>query len=206
MTRFESTPDVQAQKTAIRREIRKLRNQINSQESLDAGESLTRHLASMPQYQNAQSVACFLSFDGEINTSPLISMLHQDKKVCLLPYLRPSKPNRLWFLPFAKGDRLINNRLGIPEVSKGINFAHRISTIDLLLMPLVAFDSDGNRLGMGGGFYDATLSHLLEPDFRHRRPLCLGIAFERQKVEHLPKEPWDFPLDGVITEKEIYRF
>lgn len=206
MMKFQSKPEVQAQKSVIRQKVRKLRNQISPRESLVAGEHLCEHLVSMKQYRDAHSVACFLSFDGEINTAPLISALHQDNKICLLPYLRPSKPNKLWFMPYGKGDRLLKNRLGIPEVSKPINYAHRISTIDLLLMPLVAFDIKGNRLGMGGGFYDATLSHILEPGFIHRRPQCYGIAFERQKMEDLPNEPWDFPLDGAITENTIYRF
>ncbi|MCW8879779.1 MAG: 5-formyltetrahydrofolate cyclo-ligase [Kangiellaceae bacterium] len=206
MTQFEPAPEIQAQKREIRQTVRQLRNQISQQESTQAGNNLCEHLLSMREYPKAKSVACFLSFDGEINTGPLISKLHQDNKICLLPYLRPSKPNRLWFMPYEKGDKLIRNRLGISEVCKPVNSSHRISTIDLLLMPLVAFDINGNRLGMGGGFYDASLCHLLDPEFKHQRPLCLGIAFERQKLNRLPKEPWDFPLDGVITENKIYRF
>ena len=77
--------------------------------------------------------------------------------------------------------------------------------LDLILLPLVGFDLKGNRLGMGGGYYDRTLSYL-----RHRRfwikPRLVGVAHECQKVDSLIARPWDIPLDAVVTETAFYRF
>lgn len=77
--------------------------------------------------------------------------------------------------------------------------------LDLIILPLVAFDLSGNRLGMGGGFYDRTLS------FKHQRchwkgPKLIGIAHELQRVDLLPVNDWDIPLDAVITEQKLYQF
>ena len=193
-------------KKKIRQQIRNARQSISTQKSQACGIAVSEQLKELSLFQHAKSVACFLSFDGEIDTKPIIALIHSSSKDCLLPYLRPSKPNRLWFMPYAKNDELVNNRYGIPEVNKPIHLAKRISSIDLLLMPLVAFDTRGNRLGMGGGFYDATLSHLTEPAYKDRRPTCIGIAFEKQCVKEVPSDSWDYPIDAVITEKSLYRF
>jgi 5-formyltetrahydrofolate cyclo-ligase len=71
-----------------------------------------------------------------------------------------------------------------------------------MLLPLVAFDKNGNRIGMGGGFYDHTLAYL---NIRKvwRKPKLIGLAHELQKVKQLQSNPWDIPLDGVVTEKEF---
>lgn len=75
-------------------------------------------------------------------------------------------------------------------------------TPDVLIVPLVAFDDDGNRLGYGGGFYDRTLQAL-----RQSRPVVvIGLAFEAQRAEALPLEPTDQPLDFIVTEEKIRRF
>jgi 5-formyltetrahydrofolate cyclo-ligase len=75
--------------------------------------------------------------------------------------------------------------------------------LDLVLMPLVGFDADGNRLGMGAGFYDRKFAFL-----RHRRawrrPLLLGIAFDAQRVERFDAALHDVPLWGVVTERAVY--
>lgn len=95
------------------------------------------------------------------------------------------------------------NRFGIPEPAGTTVF--RARQLDLLLMPLVGFDTAGHRLGMGGGFYDATLAYMRQR--RHwRKPRLIGVAFECQRVTALPHDPWDMPLDAVLTEKRLYRF
>ena len=102
-----------------------------------------------------------------------------------------------------RNTRMAPNRFGIPEPIDAKPL--RARQLDLLLMPLVGFDLEGNRLGMGGGFYDATLAFM-----RHRRvwrkPRLVGIAYECQRVDTLPHEPWDMPLDAVLTERQLYRF
>ena len=76
--------------------------------------------------------------------------------------------------------------------------------MDLLFLPLVAFDTHGNRMGMGGGFYDRSLAFLQQKNGL-KKPVLAGLAHEIQKVEQLLTQNWDIPLDFVITEKQLYR-
>ena len=70
--------------------------------------------------------------------------------------------------------------------------------MDVILMPLVGFDKHKNRLGMGGGFYDKTLSfHNKLKEFRV--PKLFGLAFDSQEVDQLTSQPWDVPVDGIVT-------
>ena len=78
-------------------------------------------------------------------------------------------------------------------------------SLDLVLVPLVGFDDQGTRLGMGGGFYDRSFATRL---FRRywRKPRLIGVAYELQRVAHLDRQPWDVALDGVVTEQRLYLF
>lgn len=93
---------------------------------------------------------------------------------------------------------MIVNRFGIPEPDRN---AKRLPSrlLSVVLLPLVGFDSDGNRLGMGGGFYDRTFGYAIHSSAR--RPRLIGVAYECQRsADGLPRRPWDVPLDGVVTE------
>ena len=103
------------------------------------------------------------------------------------------------------GDPLVPNRFAIPEPMPQRRPPHPAWQLDLLLVPLVAFDARGNRLGMGGGYYDRTLAYLRRRT-HWRRPHVLALAHALQRVDALPKNAWDIPVDGVITEREMLRF
>lgn len=95
------------------------------------------------------------------------------------------------------------NRFGIPEPKASPRQTLKALELDLLLLPLVAFDSKGNRLGMGGGYYDRTLAHLNRQK-GWRRPRIIGLAHELQRVDGLKNNAWDVPLDGIITDQCLY--
>jgi 5-formyltetrahydrofolate cyclo-ligase len=111
----------------------------------------------------------------------------------------------LRFAPFHPGSDLRPNRFGIPEPVGPQGNWRSARQLDVIVAPLVAFDVDGRRLGMGGGFYDRTLA-LLARRSRAHRPRFIGIAFEMQKVTKLPSDVWDVPLDAIVTESATYRF
>ena len=119
----------------------------------------------------------------------------------LNPFAGPS----LWFCEWREGDPLVPNRFAIPEPVPRRRPPHHARQLDLLLVPLVAFDARGNRLGMGGGYYDRTLAYLGHRT-HWRRPRVVGLAHALQRVDALPKNAWDIPVDGVITEREMHRF
>jgi 5-formyltetrahydrofolate cyclo-ligase len=108
---------------------------------------------------------------------------------------------RLDFRLFKKGQKLIRNNIGIPEPAR--KFTCKPFALSLVLLPLVAFDSEGNRLGMGKGYYDRTFAFLRRSV--RQRPALLGLAHECQKVDELEIAWWDVPLDGVVTDEAWYK-
>ena len=92
---------------------------------------------------------------------------------------------------------------GIQEPAGGPIRAAR--NLDIILTPLVAFDSAGNRIGMGGGYYDRTFA-FLKRRTTWRKPKLIGIAFGLQEVDAVPVDTWDVPLDGILTEKGLVLF
>jgi 5-formyltetrahydrofolate cyclo-ligase len=117
--------------------------------------------------------------------------------------LRAHPRQKLWFIEHREGERLTRNRFGIPEPALRHRRIALPWALDLILVPLVGFDVQCRRLGMGGGFYDRTLAYLRQRRY-WRRPRLVGLAHECQRVERLDSRPWDVPLDMVVTEERIY--
>lgn len=149
-----------------------------------------------PCWKKARHVALYLPNDGEVDLTRL-ARLHEGKKL-YLPCLNPD--HSLKFRRWRPRMPLRRNRLGIGEPA-GTRLCP-IGELDLILMPLVAFDPSGNRLGMGGGFYDRSLAGFAG---RRGKPWLVGVAFELQCHPALPGAPWDVPLDLILTEKGLRR-
>ncbi len=154
--------------------------------------------------QRARRVALYLPNDGEIDPRPLIDWLERRRARVYLPVLRPLSDNRLWFVHYHAGTRMTRNRFGIAEPSTrfGAHRANRLPAwaLDIVLLPLVGFDGDGQRIGMGGGFYDRTFAFARE---RRPRPALIGLAHDCQRVETLPTASWDVPLDAIVSDREV---
>lgn len=152
-----------------------------------------------PPVQEANSVAVFLSFDGELDTRPLIQALWQAGKTVYLPVLHPFSKGNLLFLRYDQHSPLVMNRLKILEPQLDVRNVLALDKLDVLITPLVAFDEQGQRLGMGGGFYDRTLQN-----WRQHRLWPVGLAHDCQQVTALPAEEWDIPLPAVVTPSRIW--
>ncbi len=120
-----------------------------------------------------------------------------------LPVLHPFRPGRLWFARYRPVDPMRPNRFGIQEPQRRGRQLCPAHGLDLVLLPLVGFDTHCNRIGMGGGFYDRSFAFLLRRRY-WRRPLLIGLAHECQRVDAIERQPWDVPLDAVVTERGIY--
>jgi 5-formyltetrahydrofolate cyclo-ligase len=190
-------------RNSLRKEIRLQRRQVSVNGQTTCANRLTQQLGRERWLLNSRHIAVYLPSDGEIGTWPLIEFLWSLGKVTYLPVLVPFSQRRLWFSSYAKGDALVYNHYGILEPER-VHY-RRIPTaaLDLVLTPLVAFDSSGHRLGMGGGYYDRSFQFLKQ---RHvlRKPRLVGLAYEFQHVPHIKPEPWDIPLDAVGTEARVY--
>jgi len=188
----------------IRQHMREQRRALGETERQYSALQLTAHLLQSRLFNNSQHIALYLTNDGEMDPWSLIEAAWQRGKQCYLPVLGLRPGNRLWFIPYQPDTKLVNNRFGIPEpVHARRQRRLKPQSLDLILMPLVAFDQQGNRLGMGGGFYDRTLSFLRH---RHswRKPRLIGLAYEFQRVDQLAYQSWDVPLDAIATEDRIY--
>ena len=187
----------------IRKQIRLKRQQLSAADQQHASQAIADNLANSQLFRNSQRIAGFLSNDSEPDLSPLMQLAWRQKKQWHLPIIGLPNVNHLWFAPYKETDPLVSNRFGIGEPDTPLHETTRSYGLDLVLMPLVAFDTEGNRLGMGKGYYDRTLK-FLRLRKHWRKPRLVGIAYELQKFEQLPFQTWDIPLDAVVTEKSIY--
>lgn len=151
---------------------------------------------------SSEHIALYLANDGELDTFPLIQALWQLGKTVYLPILHPFTPGYLLFVRYDKDTLLYPNKFGIPEPLAECHRLLPVNQLDIVFTPLVAFDKCGNRLGMGGGFYDRTLSQL-PPDSRCQ---IIGLAHSCQQVEAVPTEAWDIPLKQIITPDQRFDF
>ncbi len=194
-----------ADKTALRRQLRARRRALTEAERFQRSHAVCRRIAQRAEFRRARRVALYLAADGEVDMATLLDRIWARRQTACLPVLRPMAGGKMDFLPYEPGDLLRANRYGIPEPVANLREAIAPPFLDLVLLPLVAFDLYGHRLGMGGGFYDRTFAFLRQR--RHwRRPLLLGVAYDFQQVERLPAEPWDVPLHAVVTESRWLTF
>ncbi|WP_273804528.1 5-formyltetrahydrofolate cyclo-ligase [Providencia rettgeri] len=189
------------QRQQIRQTIRQARRQLTPEEQKIAAEQAKLNALQHPKIAQAKNIALFLSFDGEINTQPLIDALWQQNKQVYLPVLHPFSAHHLLFLHYRPDTLLVKNRFNIAEPPLDVRDVLPPEQLDVMLIPLVAFDSQGQRLGMGGGFYDRTLENWQQSGF-----YPIGLAHDCQQVEQLPIAPWDIPLPEIITPKKIWRW
>ena len=169
-----------------------------------AAMAVARRLAAWPAFAGATRIAGYWACDGELDPMPALERVWATNRQVYLPVL--AEESLLCFAPYRPGVPLRRNRFKIPEPEVAPAEWVRPSQLDLVLAPLVAFDSTGTRLGMGGGFYDRSFAFLREAGDRGRRPWLLGLAYEFQKVAELVRQPWDVPLNAVVTEAALYEF
>ena len=190
--RMKSTP--QTLRNQLRQQIRKTRANLTALQQQQAEDSITQQALAFIEERNAQHIALYVSFDGEISTDKLIKNLWAQDKHVYLPVLHPFNPNHLLFLRYLPDTPMLKNKFGIWEPKLNVQNVLPLDELDILFTPLVAFDKQGNRLGMGGGFYDRTLQNWQNSSF-----IPVGLAHQCQQVEQLPTEAWDVPLHRILV-------
>ncbi|WP_085247524.1 5-formyltetrahydrofolate cyclo-ligase [Gilliamella mensalis] len=177
----------------IRQIIRQKRRQLSPTERNIAQQAIYQKIFHHQAINTAKNIAIFLSFDGEVDTKPIIEYLWQQNKSVYLPIIDPVSSKHLLFLKYTRQTQLIKNKFGIlePELN-GLNVLPS-RQLDIVFTPLVAFDQRGYRMGMGGGFYDRLLA-----DYQTQQILPIGLAFACQKVQQLDNKPWDVQLPEII--------
>ncbi len=191
-------------KTDIRRQLRRIRNAVPDQLRQTGARKALRLALHHRLLSGKRRAGFYIPARGEFDCLPLIDRALHMGMACYLPMVPPARQKKLWFSKLGDGPHWALNRYGIPEYVRH-NGRIRASTLDILFMPLLGFDQQGYRMGMGGGYYDSSLAYLAKRRL-WRRPLLIGLAFEAQQVDRLPTDPWDIPLDAVITERHCHRF
>ncbi len=190
--------DTLKQRSALRRQLRQQRRALDDGTQQLHALLISEQIRSSSIYQRSRQVAAYLAADGEIGTEHLINHAWQSNKQVYLPVLSPLA-DRLYFAPYGPDSKMTFNRFGIAEPAVHPRDWKKASQLDLILMPLVGFDMDGNRLGMGGGFYDRSLAFSRFHRTPHR-PSLIGLAHQLQQVEQLPHQPHDVPMQMIVTE------
>ncbi len=194
-------PEVSSSRQAIRQSIRQRRRALSAEQQTLFAQQAAACMMAWPPVLMAHTVALFLSFDGELDTRPLIDALWRAGKKVYLPVLHPFSPGHLLFLHYHPHSELVVNRLKITEPKLDVRDVLPLSELDVLITPLVAFDEHGQRLGMGGGFYDRTLQNWQQYGLQP-----VGYAHDCQRVEALPVEKWDIPLPAVVTPSRVWEW
>lgn len=189
----------------LRRQMRSQRRNLSVSTQRQHAQDVCKILRQQLFFQRARHIALYLPNDGEISAVPLIELCWKLDKTVYLPVLHPIRHNCLWFVPYTPNSRMRLNSYKIKEPKIEKSPRKPAWALDLVFLPLVAFDKNGGRLGMGGGYYDRTFG--FKCDHRGLRgPQLIGLAHALQQVDQLPIEAWDVPLAGVATEQHLHRF
>jgi len=183
-------------RNSLRQYYRQQRRQLSQQQQQDAANKLLNDCHVLPEFKAASKLAFYLANDGELDPMPLIHYCWQQQKQVYLPVLHPFSPGSLLFIEFTPDSAMRANHYGIAEPVICCQAICPLEQLDIIFSPLVAFDNQGNRLGMGGGFYDRTLA----PIFRDKLSTkVIGLAHLCQQVDRLPCEDWDIPMQRILA-------
>ncbi|WP_180035386.1 MULTISPECIES: 5-formyltetrahydrofolate cyclo-ligase [unclassified Acinetobacter] len=188
--------------TSLRKQLRKQRRSLNLWTQRQAEQQVLQRLVRLSHFQRSQHIGVYLHAFGEIHTQKIIHYCFAHQKHVYLPMICNMNQQLVWVEITRNqycNQRFSHHPLGMkePMASRGQHVAH----LDLLILPLLACDHFGTRIGMGGGFYDKTLATA------PTKPYRLGLAHDFQLInETLKRESWDQPLDALLTPSHFLRF
>ena len=183
----------------LRQRNRELRAGLDKDQLERAAVEVCERICALAEYQKANHIAAYFAVNGEISLAPVIDRALSEGKKIYLPNL---DQKTLRFSPYDHAQKMRINRFKLPEPDVTDDEMLDPGDLDLVLAPLVVFDANCNRIGMGGGFYDRSFAFRKDP--ASRSPVLIGVAHELQKVAQLHPEDWDVRLDMVVTDQATY--
>lgn len=201
------TPHTQ-DKAALRRQLRGIRKSVPDGIRRRAGQALVRHALRHRLLAARKRIGFYMPANAEIDIMPLLNRAYAMGVQCFLPIVPGRGRLKMWFSRLEHQPHLPRhwrlNRFGIPEYHAPRGLRLRGAALHQVFMPMLGFDARGYRIGMGGGYYDASLAFLgIRKTWR--APRLIGVAFSAQQTERIPNDPWDVPLDGILTERGLLR-
>jgi 5-formyltetrahydrofolate cyclo-ligase len=197
--------DMRRDRDALRRAMRIARRDISAAER----EWSSRRIATLADrarlLRPGRRIAVYRAYGHELDLEELTRRAWVRGCKVYLPVITHRRTARMEFFPFEPTTRLVPNAFGIlqPDVERALRIPPH--HLDIVFMPLVAFDDRGSRLGSGAGFYDRSMKHL-RVRHRWRRPKLVGCAYSQQRIEHLETNPWDVAMDAILTPHYFKRF
>ncbi|MGH8183928.1 MAG: 5-formyltetrahydrofolate cyclo-ligase [Rhodanobacteraceae bacterium] len=176
------------------------RNELDAKQRIAAAVGVLHSLKNLPEFMTDANVAGYWAVRGELPLNLAVASLARREQRYFLPVL--SVTRQLHFAEYSTGTPVTHNRFGIPEPAMPADQRLTPQDMDVILLPLLAFDRQGHRLGTGGGWYDTSLAFLRGAP-RPATPLLVGIGYIFQEVESIPAESWDVDLDYVATDSEL---
>ncbi len=200
---FETEPARSPLRAELRQQLRQARRALTPHQQQQAAIGICQQLLAVEPFQQAACIATYLANDGEPDLAPVLEFCWQQQITTTVPVLHPFTRKHLLFLRYNPTTPMRVNRFNIAEPVLDCQQIQPLSRHHVILMPLVGFDKLGNRLGMGGGFYDRTLAvTAMQPD---ARPLFIGVAHDCQQVALLPMANWDIPCDLIVTPTRLIK-
>ena len=185
---------------AARRRLRALRLSMPAAERAAAERAIAARLRRLGLARPGLRVAAYLAMPGEASLATFLAVAAGAR--VYLPRISSRRRRTLEFVELAPGAELRRGPYGILEPPAHGRRA-RMATLDAVLVPLVAFDREGHRLGMGAGYYDRALAPRRDRVRAYRRPKLVGIAYSCQELASITPRAWDVALDAVVTEREL---
>lgn len=185
---------------SIRAKMREQRARLTPTERIAAASAVAASLEQLPEFLVDPRIAGYWAVGGEVPLHAAVAQLRTREQPYFLPIVTTDRTLR--FAPLKPGAQVAANRYGIPEPEHAQADLLAPRQLNLVLVPLTAFDRSGHRLGMGGGYYDRSFAFLRDVP-RPAQPLLVGIGYAFQEVATLPAQDWDIALDFIATEKEL---
>lgn len=188
---------IAAEKAVLRQRILQLRDNMDPADIRQKSFKITETVLGLPEYVKADVVAFYVNKGSEVETRPLIRKAFASRKKVLIPITQKST-RELLYSEISSLDNLIPGRFGVPEPG---DVKSRVLTMaNIVLVPGVVWDIYGYRLGWGKGYFDTVLSHLSDSS------LSIGLSFDLQLVEQVPREQFDLPVKMLVTESRVIRY
>lgn len=186
----------------LRRQMRERRRSLSPLLREAAHRQFARTLSRSNFLQPGRRIAVYFAYGHEADLAHVIALARRRGCLLYLPVITDFRHYRMRFVRYQADSVMRVNRYGIAEPDPRHAEVIPVRQLDLILLPLVAFDACGSRLGSGAGFYDRSLQHL-RSGRRWRRPKLIGVGYECQRVTRLQPDRWDVPLDGMLTERGL---
>jgi 5-formyltetrahydrofolate cyclo-ligase len=184
----------------IRAQLRRKRKALSKRDRMLASRQIANRLRRQSPFKTSKHIGIYFDAFGEVPTHDITKLCYQQKKILYFPQIRNFDQKLTWIKTSHhqwKNKRFAKHFLGMKEPRQ--NRGHDINQLDLVIMPLLAFDDQGSRLGMGGGYYDRTL-------YKKNKVHRIGLAYEFQHLHQLNRQSWDQPLHTALTEHKTRNF